>query len=90
MCDRHELPPITGHDDDVSGVIISLRDRANHKKREVLDTSDPLPLHDFGPVIGILSAALLAGAGVGIVLGVIALIDWIRFGMDILPLGEPW
>lgn len=90
MCNRHELPPIIGHDDDISGVIVSLRNRSNKRPGEVLDTTDPLPLHDFGPFTSFFTAVALSLAAVGIVLGIMSLIEWIRLDLYLLPLVDLW
>jgi hypothetical protein len=104
MCNRHELTALHPNetvqtsaleiqpDPEISGMIISRREKVKKPSgnQEVLDTSDPLPLHDFGPFAGVFTAIALTAAGVGIVLGIMSLIDWIRFDLYLLPLGVTW
>jgi hypothetical protein len=63
-------------------------------KEQVLNTADPLPLTEFGAIKGVLIGIPLGGLCLalawGITKGVIALINWIRIGMEILPLGSLW
>jgi hypothetical protein len=62
-----------------------------YKPREVLDTTDPLPLNDFGPIgtltLAVPLALLATAIGWGIVKGIIGLISWIKIGIQILPVG---
>ena len=76
------LPP----DDAVA--LVSLRH--GHRMSEPLNPKDPFPLFELGPWSAVITAALLAAAGVGIVLGLLAIGSWIHSGMPILPLGQLW
>lgn len=65
---------------------------ANGKRLgEVLDTTDPLPLTDFGAIkgvlIGIPLGALSLALAWGIAKGVIGLISWILIGIKMLSSG---
>ncbi|KQT37703.1 hypothetical protein [Methylophilus sp. Leaf414] len=67
---------------------------ANKRKGELLDTTDPLPLTDFGAIKGVLIGIPLGAFSLalawGIAKGGVALFTWILIGMEILPLGETW
>lgn len=63
---------------------------ANGKRLgEVLDTTDPLPLTDFGAIKGVLIGIPLGGLCLllawGIAKGIIGLISWIMIGIKMLP-----
>lgn len=60
------------------------------RRCEPLSTEDPFPLFSFGPGSALLTAIFLAGSGVGIVFGLMAIGSWIHAGMAILPLGATW
>lgn len=70
---------------------VSLRN--SHRMSEPLNPKDPFPLFELGPWSAVITAAVLAAAGVGIVLGLMAIGYWIHSGLPglpVLPLGQLW
>lgn len=65
----------------------SLQRRKIKPLGEPLSTDDPLRIFTFGTGSALMTAILLAFAGIGIVVGLMGLVVWARTGIAILPLG---